>query len=414
MKIYKIIILITTLIESTKATPKCITKKQSEVFCSAGNEDFILKRGLVSDNNNTILLNLSNCRIKQIDLESFHLLYKLKYLDLSFNKIDKLRLGVFDGSKTVVHLNLSNNYLSVLELGIFDGMPNLELLNLKANKLTNIKLGVFDPFTKIIELDLSDNLLEGKTISPYIFDRSIRMKILNFSGNDMTESPDNLLHALRHLSTLYLNGCSLNEIPAFVQNTRSLKSLNLAHNNITKLTNLNIFSNLTNIEILDLSLNKIDEIDEKTFKALTKLKKIVLNRNELTRLHDTLFQQMPQLVVIDLSHNKLENVPVNALRTPKLKYLNLSDNRFTYLQDNFNLELLNSGVKLVKFYINDNPWQCACLKDVLKELKLYKVVYNSFKFNGQRKNCVTTREFVCKRQPMFNEIYNDLYYNKNM
>ncbi|XP_068625486.1 leucine-rich repeat-containing protein 15-like [Battus philenor] len=384
-----------------------------DIGCTAGDSDYILKRGLISDNNVTTGITLKACRISEIELESFKGLPSLEYLDLSENKIKILKLGVLDGIKQVAYLNLSYNLLTEFPLGLFDQKPNLKLLDLRGNTLIFLKLGIFDALTKLEHLDLSSNSLVGREINPYIFDRSKQIKFIDFSRNDMSESPDNLLHAFRALDFLNLDRCFLKEVPRFatIPNLKNLKHLMISTNLISKIENAATFVNLDNLEILNLAENCLEYINGKSLKPLRNLKMIVLRDNKLKYIPDDLFINLPVLGNIDLSHNAITTIPVNIFIGTALRNLNLSDNKITYLSYNFCLELKNSGTKLSKFFFNQNPWQCACLRDILREVKNMNVLYNGVKYDGEHAVCVTEKEFICHRHENYNEIFVKLYDN---
>lgn len=397
-----------------KATPKCevTDQKENHVTCTP-TEDFNykLQRGLVSDNNDTTKLTLRACRISEVELEAFENLFSLEYLDISQNKISELKLGVIDGILAVNHLNLSHNLLMEFPLGLFDQNPNLNTLDLSGNKLKNIELGIFDPLVKLNWLDLSNNALKGKDLNPYIFDQNTKISYISFARNNMNGAPENLLHALEDLRTLNLDRCLLKKLLAFARgsNLKKLRELILSGNQIKNIDDATAFINLDGLNTLNLADNVIESVDSNTLKPLKKLRVIILRGNKLTDIPDTLFKDMKSLGNIDLSHNEITNVAVNAFRGTSLKNLNLASNRFTYLSDNFCLELRNSGAMLSKFYFNQNPWQCACLRNILDEVKKYQISYNGNMYDGKHPVCVTTNEMFCKRHGTFNSVYTDLY-----
>lgn len=418
MKAHRNMIILTglvTLITTVNASLKCQTFNEKDVVCKPGTNDIILRRGLVSDNNKTTGITLKRCRITELDFEAFENDFFLQYIDLSENKISQLKLGVLDGNRQVTYLNLSYNMLSSFPLGIFDQKTNIQVLDLKGNKLKSLELGVFDPLTKLAHLDLSSNEFVGKNIDPYIFDHNRRIKFMDFSRNDMSESPELLLHAFQELDFLNLDRSSLTEVPAFATrpNLSTMKHLMLSTNQIRRLDNTRIFLNLDNLEILNLAENVIEEIAANVFTCcIKKLKMIVLRNNRIKTLPDGIFRNLNRLGNLDLSYNLIKYVPLNAIQGTALKNINLSYNKFTYLEANFCLELKNVGVTLSKFYVNDNPWQCACLNEILKEMKKYNVRYNSNKLNGVQPVCVTTKDFNCKRQSADNDFYANMYANE--
>lgn len=401
------------ILVAARPTCKVVGEHQKDIVCTPGISDFFLQRGLVSDNDRTTGITLRGCRIIDVDYESFENLPALEYLDLSVNKIQTLKLGVLDEFKQLKFLNLSYNQLTGFPLGLFDQKPNIEVLDLKANRITDLELGIFDPMSKLRHLDLSSNALLGKDMNPYIFDQTTRIQFMDFSRNDMSGSKNILLDAFEALEFLNLDRCFLTEVPKFATspNLKTVKHLMLSTNKITKLDDGTIFVHLDDLEILNLIDNAIDNIVHNVFMPLKKLKMVFLRGNKLTQIPDTLFQHLPKLGNIDLSHNAIEFVPVNAFRGSPVKNLNLADNRFTYLTDNFCLELRNSGGAMTKFYFNQNPWQCACLKDIIEEVKKFGIQYNGVGYDGKKPVCVTENDFTCKRQPDANANHIDLYFN---
>lgn len=404
-------VLLSTLL-AIDAQPTCTIYNNTDVYCTPNDKEYVLEQGLVSHRHQTTRITLRACRITDVDFGSFNRLPSAKYIDLSVNSIRTLRLGVLDESTQVTHLNLSHNLLSEFPLGLFDEKPNVEVLDLQGNMINYLELGIFDPLTKLRHLDLSNNALMGNNISAYLFDESKYIQFIDFSKNNMNGSPNNLLHAMQSLQFLNLNHCGLSEVPIYAtaNNLNSIKHLMLTFNEISRIDDPMTFINLDSLEILNLANNFIESIHESVFKTAKNLKAIILKNNRIKELPDTLFQNMNKLVNIDLSHNLIEFVPVNAFRGSSTKNLNLSDNRFSFLTDNFLLELRNSGTRIVKFNFNQNPWQCACLIQILNEVKSKEVEYNNVKFNGKDTVCVTKDEFACKRQQQDNEFFKELYY----
>lgn len=404
--------IISMLIVAVQADPTCVTHRGTDVVCTAGPTDYILVRGLVSENKKTTGITLRDCKITEVHLEAFHQLPALEYIDLSINKIRRLELGVLDGFRKLQALNISYNMLSKFPLGIFDQKPELRVLDLKGNRFEEFELGVFDPLTKLKHVDLSSNAILGKNLNPYIFDQSPQIQFIDFSRNDMSDTPDVMLEAFENIDFLNLDRCSLNQVPTFAtgRNLQTMKHLMLSSNKITSLANPGVFRDLVNLEKLNFVANLIEEVHGDVFKPLKNIQLIFLNKNKIKFIPESLFRNLQHLNNVDLSNNRIESVPVNAFRGTNLKILNLSGNRFTYLQDNFYLELRNSGVRLSKFFFHDNPWQCSCLNDVLVEVKKYGIAYRSDKYRGQRPVCVAN-EFNCKRQSASNDYYLEMYDN---
>lgn len=383
------------------AQPSCKLYGASKtiVSCKPGDNDYVLERGLVSDNNRTTKITLRGCRITNVDYESFENLPALKHIDLSQNAIRMLKLGVLDDALGVTHLNLSYNMLTHFPLGLFDQKTKLATLDLTANALVSFELGIFDPLTRLKSLYLSTNSFLGKDLNPYLFDQNKILSLMDFSRNDMSQSPDNLLHAFDNLETLNLDRTFLSEVPKFatVANLKSLKQLVFSTNQIKRLDNPIAFINLDNLKVLDLSQNNLEFIHENVFKPLRNVVGIILKSNKLTHLPETLFQNLPKLINIELSHNHLKTVSVDGFKGTSLKNLNLSDNKIRFLPENFCSKLRNIDITLAKLYFIPNPWECACMNELVSEVKTMNILYDGGDFDGSHQVCVVTGKFVCDR-----------------
>lgn len=382
-------IILLAVINSLYADPTC-TRNMSTIgptiICEAGGPNYVLRRGLVSDDSQTARIILRNCGISRIEKDAFNALPSLEELDLSQNDLKDFNR-------------------------VFKQTPNLKALNLSGSFIEQIKLNVFDPLTKLNSLDLSNNFIMGKNLDTHAFDHCRSIEYLDFGGNVMAGSSDHLLHSLQTIKTLILRRCSLQVVPEFAtrSNLYTMTRLALSSNQITRLQDSETFAQLVNLEYLELGGNLIDSVHEDVFKPMKSIRAISLHHNKLSRLPENLFTNLNKLRNINLSYNLIEYVPVNAFRQTSVKNLNLAGNRFTYLQDNFCLELQNSGVRLQKFFFNQNPWQCACLNEVLREVKKMGIEYNDVKFQGEEPVCVTSKEFNCKRQMSVNDEFLEMY-----
>lgn len=398
---------------TTTGLLQCETNKEKEVICiNYNNSENILRKSFIPDRE-TKGITLRNCNINNVENDAFKNNFDLQYIDLSINKITELKFSVLEDNTHVKYLNLSHNKLTTLEHGVFQSNDNLEVLDLKDNKLDSLPVGIFDFLYNLTYLDLSRNLLVGEVMNSEIFNDLTKTKFLDLSRNDLSGTPETIFSSFSVLDTLYLHKCLLDEVPNFVtrSNLKTITNLDLSTNHIAKLVHKGIFENLYNLEILNLGANVIDEIDEIVFLPLRNLKTLILRKNRLEILANNLFQSLKSLAFLDLSYNDIEFIPVDAFQGTSLKNLNLEYNRFTFLESSFSSKLRHFGVILDVFYFNDNPWQCACLNEIILEAKQYNIRYKSVKYNGFHPVCVTTREFVCKREENDNSYFINKYQN---
>lgn len=188
---------------------------------------------------------------------------------------------------------------------------------------------------------------------------------------------------------------SLADVP--IQLNPEAKYINLTINQITKLNFALQF--YTQVEVLDLSRNRITELGTKNFDGLNQLRTLNLSRNALEHLHKDAFYGLKGLLLLDLSHNKITQVHPAAMthlfklidmdfsnnavisfddgvfkNLTSLEHLTLQDNELVDVPvENFvhlrSLKSLDLSGNLIEFIRNDSFAQ-------LKELHTFKIVGN--------------------------------------
>lgn len=183
--------------------------------------------------------------------------------------------------------------------------------------------------TSVKQLDLSFNPL--RHLSSHSFSNFSELQVLDLSRCEIQMIEDNAYEGLNHLSTLILTGnpiqslamgafsglsslqtlvaveinlVSLEDFP--IGHLKTLKELNVAHNLIDSFKLPEYFSNLSNLEHLDLSNNKIQTICHK----------------DLQVLH----QMPPFKLSLDLSLNPLDFIQQGTFKEIKLHELTLRSN----------------------------------------------------------------------------------------
>ncbi|KPI98555.1 Carboxypeptidase N subunit 2 [Papilio xuthus] len=383
-------------------------------MCNAtGSSDNILRRGLVSDKRKTFHIILMQCKIIKIEQEAFYRLPALAILDLGENKIESLPIGVFDRLPSLSRLNLSYNLLTELPDNIFNHNTELSVIDLEGNKLHTLKPGLFDSLWRLSQLDLSHNMFTGKEIVPGIFERKRDISILSLSGNDMAEA--NFLSIMNNLNYLYMDGCSLKVVPnlATAENMKQLRHLSLASNEIKSIDDAMTFSKLKDVMKINLSKNQLEFIHKDVFKNLRYLEEIDLRYNKLTTLPVDMFQNIPKLYELKLSYNLLTDIPLNAFAGTELKRLSFDNNNITHLHENFLLKIEDAGLMLKIMHFGNNPWQCACLRELLREVKEMDVIYDTNTYDGKHPVCVTTKNFYCRRDAAAHDQFIRMY-NENI
>ncbi|XP_020490143.1 toll-like receptor 7 [Labrus bergylta] len=290
---------------------------------------------------------------------------------LSSNNLFFITPQQFEHYGNISCLNLSGNGFSAALNGTeFSLLPNLTYLDLSYNKIDLAFDDAFKELEKLQVLDISHN-------SHYFTAFGVTHN-LNFTQN------------LPVLRVLNMSNNLIDRLTTKHMYSKSLTELRFAHNYLGKIWKVNdgsyktLFTNLTNLTILDISSNSIANIPDNVYEYLPRnLTKLLISHNHLTDFNWDKLQCFPQLETLDLSHNYLTNVTgSNAKVTHTLTLLDLSYNHIIELDNGFlqvakslqTLSLRNNRLTIINqstfslwpesqiktLLLQKNPFQCTC------------------------------------------------------
>lgn len=154
---------------------------------------------------------------------------------------------------------------------------------------------------------------------------------------------------LEKLQKLYIQNCNLAQFSA-PKSLHALFYLDLSHNKLTTLSDLNLSDNLANTQEIILFKNQISDLcDFEPLSNLPKLRNLNLSSNKITEID--VKQELPSLEELYLFHNNISAVK-NLRNLPHLITLDLSNNELTQL-DFKNFKNLSS---LTNIFIDENPF----------------------------------------------------------
>ncbi|XP_058459365.1 uncharacterized protein LOC131435467 isoform X2 [Malaya genurostris] len=137
----------------------------------------------------------------------------------------------------------------------------------------------------------------------------------------------------------------------------------------------------SNLQILDLSFNRIRDLNKQSFARYTDVKYLYLFENMIQNIEEDTFTELTGLEALDLSSNALKSVPVEIFRLPLLRNLYVSNNALHDLEEDLMLldkpirapiQILNMAdcwlTKLPNFGILPDLWQLNISSNPMTEL----------------------------------------------
>lgn len=413
-------------------------------------------------------LSLRKNRLIDIQPNAFEDLQRLEEIDLSYNQLNYLPLNLFRNSKYLDKVYLNNNNFEELQADIFAENQLLHNLFLQNNYFTSFD-GRHFPLS-LLSIDLSYNIINTINAS-----NLVNLNILILDSNKLTNINDCLLN-MPNLTQLQLNhnnvGSSFNSKTfghlknlsslefgdnqllnfdiKYIKEQTSLFTFSLAENNISflnfssvslKIKNLNISHNviedirnlslLKNLESLEMSYNKLDEITFDMFGGLYNLKQLSVQYNSIEALQSGCFRDLYSLIELDLSYNKLSTISTGVLHgmhslsklklshnnmkdldedifhsTTNLKYLDFSFNNFS----NINVRAILSHTKwLREINLNGNNWTCRDLITIIRDNR--GLLYLS---SGSTYNVSNVNGIPCNESNNPDKDFNTIQYSKDI
>lgn len=337
---------------------------------------------------------LNNNELKDINEFMFAPLVQLMYLDLTANVIEKLENNSFGELVNLQKLYLERNNLLEFDFDILETNNNLREISLGNGtdllSLTgNINLATSLTISKIVQSNLTGHsktvsitnskisivtigkkveeiVARNSSITKLIFDdESPPIRVADFSHNLLTgdlsfenwQRIEILDVSFNRLENINFANCSL------------LTNLNLSNNNLTFIQNM---TTLSKLKILDLSFNCIANFQLNTFSTMISLEILNLQKTCFKSLDYGTFSFQTSLRVLDISFNNLNSLDLNLLSTQAtLEDLFIDGNNLTDVQS---LDLIGIYFpKLQSMGLTHNRWSCQTLSSLINKLHLLNI-----------------------------------------
>lgn len=317
--------------------------------------------------------------IDELTNEMLQSLENLEEISISFNQINELRDGLFYYNQNLKLINLHGNRIANVSDTVFIGcsdnllgldigyndlaevprlvMPKLIILNLSLNQFRGLSKDSFINLPSLIYLNLSNALIDNElnTVPSSIFDYNRQLEFLDLSANQI----------------------ELIEYGAF--RNLSLTKVNLSKNKLKELE-VGTFGELLNLEYLDLSSNQISFIKNGAFDEVPKLRNLNLSKNKLQAFRGELFTSTrTQLEKLNLCQNSINYLYPSSFNVHrKLKSLLLCSNNLNY----FSTELISSIGNLEVIDLSSNRLKSLDTNNFSNLIKLKKLKLNNNQINS--------------------------------
>ncbi|XP_070539663.1 toll-like receptor Tollo [Ptychodera flava] len=218
---------------------------------------------------------------------------------------------------------------------VFQRFPKLKVLGMSGNSLSKVPSALTcigqpqcdDHLPKQLKgLDLRANSI--RRLQDSAFTHLVNLTSLNLGLNGLITLQEGIFDPLQNLQYLSLYNNAIGDMPLTIfQHLTNLEALDLGSNSL-KAIDSRMFRNLINLKVLDISLNLLSTLPVDIFTGLVNLQAVSLHYNNMKTLPRDLFQDLPVVRYIDLSESDQEwsrsNLPADLIRNiPSLKTLNL-------------------------------------------------------------------------------------------
>lgn len=326
-------------------------------------------------------LHLQYNEIESIAEDAFVQLPNLQTLVLSHNSLSRLDSMAMSGLTGLTSLSLDNNRLDIIEDNMFKNVTSLFELNFSNNKLRSVPKAI-ESLSNLRSLDLSYNLITDITNTSYqgieqlyglnlesnrignlskgVFSELPSLRILNLSKNRIVKIDQATFEDVPDLHALRLDSNFISDINGLFPNLRDLLMLNISVNRITwfdyalipiGLQWLDIHGNqieslgnyfeleaVLKLRTLDVSGNKLTEIDSNSLPDGIEI--VYMNNNTISKISPFTFMGKQNLTKIDLTFNSIQTLEQNSFRLSRQE--------------------ASSRKKLPEFSVSGNPYICDC------------------------------------------------------
>ncbi|CAO1421778.1 unnamed protein product [Diamesa serratosioi] len=309
-------------------------------------------------------------QIADFDVDTFKTLSLCEFISFAFNNLIKLKSNYFQNCLSLKSLHLNNNQIYDIEKNASSKMLQFNEIKLGGNNCIdrdfNSNSVIKSELSKYLKpcidalpscryyMDLSNNYCCELT-GAYVVNA---FDGFNISGNHMSGKSD------KDVLVLNIRGCSLKFFPNSVFETFiNLETLDASTNKIENITS-NSFANAYNVKKMVLSNNSIAKLPASVFINCAKLEELSLEQNIISDIDEDAFNGLLTLGRLNLINNQINAIAKNVFtKLPLLKTLELEMNicvsRNFQIINSVNIDVIpNISKCIINFNMNLNKRQC--------------------------------------------------------
>uniref|UniRef100_A0A669DE99 Slit homolog 1b (Drosophila) n=1 Tax=Oreochromis niloticus TaxID=8128 RepID=A0A669DE99_ORENI len=299
------------------------------------------------------------------------------------NKITELPSGVFDGLASLELLLLNANKIHCIRANVFKDLENLALLSLYDNKIQSLAKGTFSSLRSIQTLHLAQN--------PFVCDCNVKW-LADFLRSNPIETSGARCASPRRLANKRIAQIKSSKFRCSGTEDRRLNyecnskpvcpAKCRCEANVVDCSNLRLtkFPEHLPSSTEELRLNNNDlSVLEATgaFKGLSQLKKINLSNNKISEIEDGAFEGASSVVELHLTANHLESVRGSMFKGMEGMRMMLRNNKISCIHNGSFTGLTN--VRLLSLYDNQLSTILPGAFDTLPNLSTLNLLANPFK-----------------------------------
>uniref|UniRef100_A0A672LY12 Slit homolog 1 protein n=1 Tax=Sinocyclocheilus grahami TaxID=75366 RepID=A0A672LY12_SINGR len=287
-------------------------------------------------------------KISELPKGIFDGLFSLQLLVLYGNKISELPKGIFDGLFSLQLLLLNANKINCLRVDSFQDLQNLNLLSLYDNKLQTIVKGTFSSLRAIQTLHLAQN--------PFMCDCHLKW-LADYLQDNPIETSGARCTSPRRLANKRIGQIKSKKFRCSAKEQYFIPGIRLNNNEFTVLEATGIFKKLPQLRKINLSNNKITDIEEGTFEGASGVNELILTSNRLESVHYSMLKGLGGLRTLMLRSNKISCVNNSSFTgLSSVRLLSLYDNLITSMS----LGAFDTLHSLSTLNLLANPFNCNC------------------------------------------------------